>query len=157
MVNRSTLCWSFAQTGAVVIALLLFILWAPWLGARSREEATALYGKAIPENCEAITVNHGQFSCLPWGTVSSNPWGFAACTVLLVATVLFLVLSVRRDKGLFSPEPIEATRSTVNRVGLKIGLPEFSAKHARRLISLLLFVAVFASIMLVANVLPTAP
>ncbi|ROZ64567.1 hypothetical protein EEB15_28425 [Ramlibacter sp. WS9] len=111
----------------------------------------------MPENCGAITVNHGQFVCLPWGTVSSNPWGFAGCTALLAATLAFLVLSVRMYKGLFSRESIEVTRLQLNSRGLKIGLPEFSAKHARRLIAFLLFVAVFASIMLLANVFPNAP
>ncbi|OOG39044.1 hypothetical protein B0B52_16305 [Polaromonas sp. A23] len=150
--DRFVLAWSLVQIAVVAQALLLFFIWAPWLGAHSREEAIAFYGEsAIPQNCEAITVNHGQFSCLSWGTVSSNPWGFAACTVALFASLLFLVLSRIKGKGVFSAGCIEFVREKINRTCFKLGLPETSAKHVRSLISVILFVGVFASVMLVAN------
>src|SRR4051794_296054 len=94
--RSSILIWCVAQVLAIAESLFAFFQWAPWLSARSYSDAVALYGQVpqyISLQCQAIAVNHGQFSCLPWGSVSSNPWGFALCTLLLLTGGAFVTFT----------------------------------------------------------------
>jgi hypothetical protein len=135
----SIFAWCLAQTGAVVLTLLVFCVWAPWVGAHSYSEAIALYGNVVPKGCDAVTVNHGHFSCMAWGTVASNPWGFALCTLGLFPGLAFLVFTRLKGKGIFSTAGVESAREKINLVCSRVGCPEIPARHVQRLFSFALF------------------
>ena len=149
--GRSRLLWCVIQIGALAESLLTFFVWAPWLGAKSYEEAVALYGAVVPPNCHAVAVNHGQFSCLPWGTVSSNPWGFALCTVLLLAGFAVAAVTQRKGKGFFS-EPITlAVRSKLNALRARFGFGELDTRRVRSIILAALFGVIMLTVIAIST------
>ena len=96
--------------GQIVSALLLlpvFLCWAPWESAQTRADALLSYpGHVIPPQWRAVTMDHGTIHEWKLGTVSQNPIGFGACTLLLVSILVWLFWSIwftarlkRRDDG----------------------------------------------------------
>ena len=124
--------WCLAQLTGMTLSIYTFFIWAPWLGSRSHDETVALYGAAGVPDCDAIAVNHSHYFCMSWGTVSSNPWGFALCTAILISGVAFFSITQHLKKGLSSPELAE---------------PE-----SQRLISTIVVVSSFAAVYLISAV-----
>ena len=91
--------WHIAQAAAVVVAFLAFFIWAPWLAAVPLDEVPTSVAATLPANCPAAAVNHGTWSCRWHGTVKSNPWGFALCTVIFLGAVAFLNISSWTGRG----------------------------------------------------------
>ena len=144
------LLWCLAQIFGVMVTLFTFFVWAPWLGASSHAEAVALYGAEKIPDCNAIAVNHGQFSCMSWGTTSSNPWGFAVCTAILISGIGFVAITQVTGKGLFSPQVCEAVSSRVNTIRSRFGLPDLELSRVKSLILGGLIVLVFVCVFLVS-------
>ncbi len=151
--NIRFLTWCIAQVMGVMLSLYTFFVWAPWLGAHSHEQAVALYGAEKIPDCDAIAVNHGQFSCMPWGSVAENPWGFALCTVLLVSGIGFVAITRAAGKGLFSPEFGGALGSRINAVLSRFDLPELELSRVRYFIHFGLALLVVASVPLVSRLI----
>jgi hypothetical protein len=86
---------SVAQVCAALIAMISFFTWAPWLTAMTRDEALAAYDQPVPESWQAVIMGHGTLTRWRLGTIDENPWGFAACTLVLIGCVIFLLFSVR--------------------------------------------------------------
>src|SRR5262245_16734566 len=90
--------WIIAQIVFSVAFMLVFFAWAPWLGAQPVSELPADVIAALPAKCPAVVVSHGNYSCFSYGTIRSNPIGFASLTALFAAlfgTLLFIGLSGR--------------------------------------------------------------
>jgi hypothetical protein len=118
----------------------------PWLGATSYSDAVALYGRVpshISPYCQAITVNHGQFSCLSWGAAHANPWGFSLCTLFLLAGGVFIAWAKHGGKGLFCAEAIDFLCYRINTVWLHFDLGEIGRDQISSFVLGLLFVSVF--------------
>lgn len=148
MSNRSsTVIWCVAQVLATTESLFAFFQWAPWLGAKSYSGAVALYGQVpqyISPQCQAIAVNHGQFSCLPWGSISSNPWGFALCTLLLFAGGAFVTFTQYKGKGLFCAAVIDFVSYRIDAIRFYFGFGEIERKR----VSSLILGSLFGSVLL---------
>ena len=65
-----------------LVACVAFFRWAPWTTAIPVAEATEKYPGLVDPNWRAVTVNHGQPSEWPSGTVAENPSGFAICSAI---------------------------------------------------------------------------
>lgn len=89
--NSHNIGLSVAQLVVALVTMVAFFSWAPWLAAMSREEAIERYGLPVPAEWEAVVMGHGQLSEFTWGTVSSNPWGFALCTGLVFGGAIFII------------------------------------------------------------------
>ena len=124
--------WCLVQLAGMILSIYTFFIWAPWLGSRSHDETVALFGAAGVPDCDAIAVNHSHYSCMTWGTASSNPWGFALCTAILISGVAFLPITQYFKRGFFSPELAE---------------PE-----SQRLISTIIVISSFAAVYLISAV-----
>ena len=93
----SRILLSSGQLLAALVMFYLFFTWAPWVAARTPEDTMELYGISVPEEWRAVVVEHGHVYEWPLGTISQNPWGFAAWTMLLASCLGFLYWSVRID------------------------------------------------------------
>jgi hypothetical protein len=144
------LIWCLAQYLGVMLSLLAFFVWAPWIGALSHAQAVAQYGAGKVPDCDAISVNHGQFICEPWGTTSSNPWGFALCTAIVVSGVGFVAYTRATGKGLFSTAFCEAKGSRVNAIRARFGRPDLEPSRVQSLAFFCLAVSAIVTVLLVS-------
>jgi hypothetical protein len=90
--------WTVAEIILAIAFLRVFFAWAPWLGAQSMAEMPADIVATMPAGCPAVTGSHGAYHCFSYGTISSNPLGFAMHTALLgglFGGFLFISLSGR--------------------------------------------------------------
>ena len=158
---KSRAVWCVAQIIVALLTLITFFIWAPWMGAISREEAVTLYGNVVPPECLAVTVNHGHFSCLSLGTVSSNPWIFALCTVVLLSGIAFLVFTQATRRGFasisFRSGIPEVAGRFINWICRSLGYSELDPKQVEKTMYLVLF-ALFVAVLflLVIYVLESA-
>jgi hypothetical protein len=86
------------QVACAIALMLTFFAWAPWNGAQPLSEAPPEVVAALPASCPAVVVNHGHYSCYEFGTIASNPVGYAAMTALffgLFGLFLFIGLTGR--------------------------------------------------------------
>lgn len=75
------------QLAMCLFGFVLFVVWAPWRHAMSRQVALDRYPDIqIPEEWRVVVVNHGEPHQWHFGTVEENPLGYAICTILFIAT-----------------------------------------------------------------------
>jgi hypothetical protein len=120
---------------------------------RSQRVRVALYGAQRVPDCDAIAVNHGQFTCISWGTPYSDPWAFAALTAALISGFGFVAITRFANKGFFSPECEEVVRSAINAFWLSLGLRELPLRSVRSAILGALVMGVLAAIFLISALL----
>lgn len=100
------------QTAAVELVLIATLLlslglWTNWLFALPREQALARASAWSHNDCAALSVipwQKGQrfARCAPFGTVQSNPVGFAALSAGVVMLVIGCVFAARRRRAAFA-------------------------------------------------------
>jgi hypothetical protein len=141
------LIWCIAQfMGITLLWYFTFFMWAPRWTARTHKEVVVNYGAQDVPDCDAIHVNHGVFTCLPWGAPFSDPSGFAALTVVLISGFGLVVISRIANKGFFAAECSEAVHSRINAVRLRFGLKDVPLRRARSAIfGMLMFFGVLAN------------
>ena len=87
---------------AFVCFFATFLLWAPWIGARHREDASHHFRRLqIPDDWDVVVVGGGKVSRWYLGTITDNPIGFVICTLILVACAIWthrLYRQVRRPQ-----------------------------------------------------------
>jgi len=94
--------WSVGQVVVTICAFLLFLVWAPWEGAKPISEASPSIVASLPPGCPAFTVNHGHYLCFEFGTQAQNPLGYWTCTILFVVALAFLFLTGLTGRGLYA-------------------------------------------------------
>jgi hypothetical protein len=98
------LCWTIAQVVVSIFIFATFFVFAPWLGAKPASEAPPAVAAGLPAGCPAFTVDHGQYPCFWFGTVSQNPTGFSLCALLFFGSWGFLMYTGITRRG-FSFRP----------------------------------------------------
>src|SRR5260221_6656110 len=91
--------WHVAQIIVLVITMLAFFTWAPWLAAVPVSEVPPSQAAALPAGCPAASMEHGTWSCRWYGTIRSNPWGFALCSAIVLGGWAFLIISALYAQG----------------------------------------------------------
>jgi hypothetical protein len=102
--SAKKLCWTIAQFSVCILAFGTFFVFAPWLAAVEASEAPATIAASLPIGCPAFIVNHGQYTCFWYGTLSQNPVGFSLCALLFFACWGFLLFTGITRRG-FSFRP----------------------------------------------------
>ena len=102
--------WSIAQVVVSLCMLMMFLIYAPWLGALPLSDAAPGVAAGLPADCPAFTVNHGQYKCFWLGTRSQNPLGFWLCTLLYLSCGGFLYFTGRTGRGFRIPRLRELFR-----------------------------------------------
>jgi len=94
--------WGAAQVAVAVCTFFLFFVYAPWQGALPTSDASPAVAAGLPAQCQAFTVNHGQYSCFWYGTRSQNPMGYWLCTFLFFSCAAFLIFTGLTGRGLYT-------------------------------------------------------
>ena len=100
MIPVRRILWFLLQVALFLVGLMAFFVWAPWQAAIPLSEAPASVIAAMPANCPAVEVNHGVYSCFWEGTKSSNPLGFALCSVLCFGSMAIAAFIGLTGRGL---------------------------------------------------------
>jgi hypothetical protein len=114
MRRGSVLLWCAVQTLTVITGFLQFFRFAPWLSTAPISQASTEVRAALPAECPAFFVNHGQYFCAWHDTISRNPVGFWTDAILLFTCFGFLALSVDTGKG-FGSAGFRSWRSKIGR------------------------------------------
>jgi hypothetical protein len=88
---------SFFQILAAIALIPLGFAVISWVAAQSPAQ-----NQRIPAEWPAGVPNHGEFYRWPLGTVHDSPVLFCVCVILLIACLLFLIISSSRSKRVSS-------------------------------------------------------
>ena len=79
--------------------LLVFFVWAPWLGCRplARLASEKIPAGPVPSDAGCYTIEHGRIYFANHGTVADDPYRFAATTAVLVLLWGLFLWSFRWD------------------------------------------------------------
>jgi hypothetical protein len=84
------IAWYLSQVAAIVVAVLLFFSWIPWIASEPIAEVAPEVAAQLPINCPAVFTNHGQHSCFWPGRVRDHMGTFIALTAGLATCSGFL-------------------------------------------------------------------
>ena len=145
--------WCIGQFLALLVAFPAFFVWAPWMGATARDEASSEYRSKVSAECPAIAINHGHVSCFQLGTVTQNPRGFALCTAILFFALAFFIVTNKMGRGFasisFAVAIPEVSGSAINAIRQKFGYPKLSGGRLESCVYTVYFLAVVLVILYV--------
>jgi len=101
MVQRH-IAWALVQVIAAAGLSVAFVVWSQWLSAEPIESAPSSVIASFPHACRAVVVSHGSYSCFSLGTKSSNPIGFAFCTLAFVGLFALFAFISQSGRGIYS-------------------------------------------------------
>jgi len=92
---------SCLQIALAFAALVTFVQWAPWLGAKQLSElaGTGLRHGEVPDDARSFSINHGEIVFHRHGTISDQPILFIVYTSILIISIGSMVLLSVRSKS----------------------------------------------------------